>query len=187
MKVSCKKFVFSCTVGTKGISEGQYSMQPLLCPLCMCQWPYIHLHYERKYERILQSSTLQIVIFFSVLKYRVIKNSPCAWRLQYRKLQVIFKVSPASLQTFINTRLTLTPYVLPNSNYVIMVSDWNCLKYFCVFLCWNNQVHSDFLITLYLFKFCLASKMVNYTTLRQMSIIYVLLCCCIMKGTFNIT
>jgi hypothetical protein len=32
-------------------------------------------------------------------------------------------------------RLTLTPSVTPNSNNVIMVSDWNCLKYFCVFFC----------------------------------------------------
>jgi hypothetical protein len=54
----------------------------------------------------------------------------------------MFKVSPASLQTLIDTpncvveedtRLTLTPSVIPNSNYVIMVSDCNCLKYFCVF------------------------------------------------------
>jgi hypothetical protein len=30
---------------------------------------------------------------------------------------------PASLQTFIDTRQTLTPSVIPNSNYVIMVSD----------------------------------------------------------------
>jgi hypothetical protein len=27
-------------------------------------------------------------------------------------------------------RLPLTPSVTPHSNYVIMVSDWNCLKYF---------------------------------------------------------
>jgi hypothetical protein len=27
-----------------------------------------------------------------------------------------------------DTRPTLTPSVIPNSNYVIMVSDWNCLK-----------------------------------------------------------
>jgi len=32
------------------------------------------------------------------------------------------------------TRLTLTPSVIPNSNYIIMVSDWNCLKY-CIFAC----------------------------------------------------
>jgi hypothetical protein len=73
--------------------------------------------------------------------YRVIEKTVCTWWLQYRKLQVMFKVSPASLQTFIDTpncvledtRLTLTPSVIPNSNYVIMVSDWNSLKYFCVF------------------------------------------------------
>jgi hypothetical protein len=53
----------------------------------------------------------------------------------------MFKVSPACLQTFIDTdrpgqgdtRLTLTPSVIPNANYVIMLSDLNCLKYFCVF------------------------------------------------------
>jgi hypothetical protein len=34
-----------------------------------------------------------------------------------------------------DTSLTLTPSVIPNSNYVIIVSDWNYLKYFCMFLC----------------------------------------------------
>jgi hypothetical protein len=34
----------------------------------------------------------------------------------------MFKVSPASLQTFIDTRLTLAPFVILNSNYVIVVS-----------------------------------------------------------------
>jgi hypothetical protein len=33
-----------------------------------------------------------------------------------------------------DTRLTLKPSVTPDSNYVIMVNDLNCLKYFCVFL-----------------------------------------------------
>jgi hypothetical protein len=47
----------------------------------------------------------------------------------------MFKVSPASLQTFTDTRLTLTPSVIPDSNYVIMVDDSNCLKYFCLFFC----------------------------------------------------
>jgi hypothetical protein len=73
-------------------------------------------------------------------------------------------VSPASLQTFIDTpscvlenrRLKLTPSVIPNSKYVIMVSDWNCLKYFCVFfLYFNHQVLREFLITLYIL--CLIS------------------------------
>jgi hypothetical protein len=78
------------------------------------------------------------------------QKSLCTWWLQYRKLNVMFKVSPASLQGQGDTRLTLTPSVIPNSNYVIMVSDWNCLKYFCVFLYCNHKVHRDFLITLYI-------------------------------------
>jgi hypothetical protein len=36
----------------------------------------------------------------------------------------------ADRQGQVDTRLTVTPSVIPNSNYVIMVSDWNCLKYF---------------------------------------------------------
>jgi hypothetical protein len=40
-----------------------------------------------------------------------------------QKVTVMFKMSPASLQTFIDTRLTLTPSVIPNSNYVSMVSE----------------------------------------------------------------
>jgi hypothetical protein len=44
-----------------------------------------------------------------------------------------------------DTRLTLMPSVIPNSNYVIMLGDWNCLKYFCMFFYCNHQVHRDFL------------------------------------------
>jgi hypothetical protein len=85
--------------------------------------------------------------------YRVIKKSLCTWWLLYRKLQVMFEVSLVGKHTFIdtphylaqsdclavdrqgqgNTRLTLTPSVVPNSNDVIIVSHWNCLKYICVF------------------------------------------------------
>jgi hypothetical protein len=77
----------------------------------------------------LQYSKLQVI--FNI--YRVIKKFLCTWRLKYSKLQVMFKVSPASLQTFIDTRLTLMPSVTPNSNYVIMLSEWNSLKYFYAF------------------------------------------------------
>jgi hypothetical protein len=35
----------------------------------------------------------------------------------------MFRVSPASPLTFVNTRLKLTQSVIPNSNYVVMVSD----------------------------------------------------------------
>jgi hypothetical protein len=55
----------------------------------------------------------------------------------------------ADRQSQRDTRPTLTPSVIPNSNYVVTVSDWNCLKYFCVFLYCNHQVHRDFLIALY--------------------------------------
>ena len=40
---------------------------------------------------------------YSVTLYRVIKKFLSTWWLQYRKLQVKFKVSPTSLQTFIDT------------------------------------------------------------------------------------
>jgi hypothetical protein len=91
--------------------------------------------------------------FLSVLKYRVIKKSLCTCWLQYRKLQVMYLAQSdclaANRQGQGDTRLTLTPSVIPNSNYVIMVSDWNSLKYLCLFLYCNHQVHRDFLITLY--------------------------------------
>jgi hypothetical protein len=76
----------------------------------------------------------------AVNKYKVIKKSLCTW-FQHRKLHVMFKVSPASLRhlltrrtvfSIVDTTRTLTPSVISNSNYVIVVSDWNCLKYFCV-------------------------------------------------------
>jgi hypothetical protein len=64
--------------------------------------------------------------------YTVIKKSLCTSWLQYRKLQVMFKAPPTSLQIFIDTHLTLTPSVILNSNYGTMISNSNCLKYFCV-------------------------------------------------------
>jgi hypothetical protein len=42
-------------------------------------------------------------IVWETKKYRVIKKSPCTWWLQHRKLQVMFKVPPAILQTLIDT------------------------------------------------------------------------------------
>jgi hypothetical protein len=48
-------------------------------------------------------------------------------------LNKVEEMSPSSLQIFIDTTLTLTSSVIPNSNYVIMVNDWNCLKYFSCF------------------------------------------------------
>jgi hypothetical protein len=114
------------------------------------RWPHFcpkHVEGQCLYELI----SIHLCAFYgTTIIYRVIKKSLCTWWLQYRKLQVMFRVSPASLQTFIGTRLTLTPSVIPNCNYVILVSDWNFLKYFCVFFYCNHQVHRDFLITLYI-------------------------------------
>jgi hypothetical protein len=63
--------------------------------------------------------------------YRVIKKSLCTWWLQYRNLTDNLTAWQPTARAR-GTRDTLTPPVIPNSNYVIMVSDWNCLKYFCV-------------------------------------------------------
>jgi hypothetical protein len=50
--------------------------------------------------------------------------------------------TPAFLQTFIDTGLTLTPSVIPNSNYVSTVSDLNCINYclrvFTVIIRWTE-------------------------------------------------
>jgi hypothetical protein len=89
-------------------------------------------------------------MYVCIYIYRMIKKCLCTWWLQYTKLQEMFKVSPAGLQAFIDTRLTLTPSVIPNSNYVIMLSDGNCLNKFACFLYCIHQVHRDFLITVYM-------------------------------------
>jgi hypothetical protein len=44
-----------------------------------------------------------------------------------------------------DTRLTLTPSFISNSNYVIMISNWNCVNYIFVFLYCNHQAHRDVL------------------------------------------
>jgi hypothetical protein len=90
-------------------------------------FPYCQLHHDTQSHCNMLHSYKQHRPAF----YRVIKKP--LWWSQYNT--VTFKVSPASLQTFIDTRLTLTPSVIPNSNYVIMISDWYCLKYFCLFFC----------------------------------------------------
>jgi hypothetical protein len=69
--------------------------------------------------------------------YRVIKKSLCTWWLQHTSFLphnlAQSDCLAADLQGQRDTKHILTPSVIPNSKYVIMVSDWNCLKYFCVF------------------------------------------------------
>jgi hypothetical protein len=83
-----------------------------------------------------------------VYVYRVIKKSLCTWWLHYRKFQVMYLAQSHSFaadhQEQGDTRLTQVRSDI--SNYVIMVSDWNCLKYCCLFLYCNHQVHRDYLI-----------------------------------------
>jgi hypothetical protein len=64
-----------------------------------------------------------------LLIYRVIKISLCTQWLQYKNKQKSDCLA-ADRQGQEDTRLTLTPSGIPNSNYFVMVSDWNCLKYF---------------------------------------------------------
>jgi hypothetical protein len=84
--------------------------------------------------------------------YRVIKKSLCTWRLQYASFLSHYLVQSdclaADRQGQGDTRLPLTSSVIHNSNYVIMVTDLNYFKYFCMFL-YCNQVHRDLLITLW--------------------------------------
>jgi hypothetical protein len=68
--------------------------------------------------------------------------------LQYRKLQVMFKVSPADCWSHGVTRLALTASVIRNPNYVIMVTETVENIFVCYLYC-NHQVHRDFFITLY--------------------------------------
>jgi hypothetical protein len=82
-------------------------------------------------------------------KYRVIKKSLCTWWLRYRKLRVIFKVYPASLQTFIDTPNCVLEDRVQYSK--VHIPNVFCLKYyiFACFLYCNCKVNRDFLITLY--------------------------------------
>ena len=85
--------------------------------------------------------------------YRVIKKSLGTWWLQYRNLQVMFKVSPISLQTIIDTpnclledRVQYSTVHIPNvfcDGHLHLI---NCVG--IVRIHWV-QVHRDFLITRY--------------------------------------
>jgi hypothetical protein len=91
--------------------------------------------------------------------YRVIKKSLCTWWLQYRKLKVMFKVSAASHQTFIDTpNCVLEDRVQYSTVHILNVFllmaiikssvVWGLFEYTEFFVA--SQVHRDVLITLYL-------------------------------------
>ena len=74
--------------------------------------------------------------------------------IQYRKLQVMFKISPASLQTFIDTpncvledRVLYSTVHIPNVFCDVHLQLISCVG---IVLYCSLQVHGDFLITRYI-------------------------------------
>jgi hypothetical protein len=74
---------------------------------------------------------------FVVYIYTVVQseqNVSAHLMITIQKVTSNIQSAPASLQGQGETRLTLTPSVIQNYNYVIMVSDCNCLNFLRVFL-----------------------------------------------------
>jgi hypothetical protein len=110
---------------------------------------------------------------------QVIKKSLCTWRLQLSQNTSFLPhylaqsdCLAADRQGQRDTRLTLTPSFIPNSNYVIMVSDLNCLKYFCVFLYCNHRVQRDFLITLYIYIYLTCTWYIDIIQILNINTVY---------------
>jgi hypothetical protein len=107
---------------------------------------------HKAYWRISLWSDSSTFVFFIQILYRVIKKSLCTWWLQYRKLQVMFKVSPASLHTFGDTpncvvedRVQYSTVHIPNVFCDGHLQITNCVG---ILYC-NRQVNREFLIILY--------------------------------------
>jgi hypothetical protein len=81
---------------------------------------------RNKYARYMISYLMQM--------YRVIKKPLYTWWYLPHYLAQSDCLA-ADRQGQEDTRLTLTPSVVPNSNYIIMESNWKCLKYMCVYFC----------------------------------------------------
>jgi hypothetical protein len=98
-----------------------------------------------------KSSTEETMCLPSNGTHKVMKKSLRNWLLHYTSLLPYYLAQSDCLavdrQGQGYARLALTPSGIPNSNYVIMVIDWNCLKYFCVFfVLWSSgaQWHFDY-------------------------------------------
>jgi hypothetical protein len=111
--------------GTTGQKKTHYMKT---CAWCICMYVFMYVC-KCMYVCMYIQGDQKVSVHLMITIQKVPSNVQCP---------------PASLQTFIDTGLTLTLSVIPNSNYVIMVSDWNCLNYFCIFLYCNHQVHRDF-------------------------------------------
>jgi hypothetical protein len=99
--------------------------------------------------------TIYIYIYIHTYTHRVIKKSLCTWWLQYRKLQVMFKVSHASLQAFIDVlNCVLEDRVQYSTIHILNVfCDGHLQIINCVGIVQIHWVfvHRDFLITLYMY------------------------------------
>jgi hypothetical protein len=129
---------------------GLLTKQGVLQP---CNRNAVLLHLCTGTQRPSVTNSLLHYYMCTALKYRVINKFLCTWWLQCTSFLPRYLAQSdclaADRQGQGDTRLTLSPSVITNANYVIMVNNWNCLKYFtCFWYC--NQVHRDFLITLYL-------------------------------------
>jgi hypothetical protein len=79
--------------------------------------------------------------------YSVIKMFLCTWWLQYRKLQVMFRMSPASLQTLLTRQTVFSKTVFSIARSAFWMYSVMAIFFACFLYC-NHQVHKDFLITL---------------------------------------
>jgi hypothetical protein len=81
---------------------------------CLCTKSRVQVHIQGD-----QKVCVQLIITIQILTSKV---APCQSPDIY-----------CHAELFSTARLTLTPSVIPDSNYVVMVSNWKCLKYYCVF------------------------------------------------------
>jgi hypothetical protein len=112
------------------------------------QTTYIFSQYSYWYFPCLLSCKIQQHITEKIYTYSLVytcKVNVSLWQVRgdhnvsvrlkitIQKLKVTLKVSLTSLQGQRDTGLTLTPSVIPNYNYAVMVSDWNFKIFLCVF------------------------------------------------------
>jgi hypothetical protein len=134
-----------CTVWRTAQTSAQLMFY--CCPqILLNYYNLIILHFSDVTHNILTEAILGID------KYKVIKKSLCAWWLQYRKLQVIFKASPASLQTFIDTpncvledRVQYSTVHIPNVFCDGHLQHINCVMYCtltvrCIETIWSSCI-----------------------------------------------
>jgi hypothetical protein len=98
-----------------------------ICTIFLIVRPYPINLTPFRYSHI--TTWLPLVKLHYTLTYTGWSKSLCAPDdCSTEKLQVMFKVFPASLQTFIDTPSCVLKDRVQCTNFLIIVSDWNCLK-----------------------------------------------------------